>query len=298
MKRISFSRLFPAFTVALCLGLAGCATVKDTLYLQDVSVSGPVQQVPIHINDESKPGTFHISPYFAHSNQQTLEGSAGVSAYSYEPNNLHWSVAGEVIGADFDVMASRSVAFTFGIGNASGDGNSYASGNIGLGLLFYGDAVSGRFDGGLRIHSMNYDASTVVVRETTSWFTSETNTTTMFFHDNANGTVWDYYLSLMLNSKSNTSPVNVFIQLAFSREALTDFNPSREVVNGIFYEYIKVDTRASSTASILMFTPGVYVNVGQSVRLLGGVRIAKELNLMDANSDPIFMPVFQLDLAI
>jgi len=296
MKKDKLSLIIPVLAIAGVLGIGGCATVKDTISLQDVAVTGPIQQVPLHINsEEAKAGEFHFSPYITKNNPTVIEGNVDRSSYAPGSKNLHWTISEMTVGADFDAKLSRTLALTFGINTSSSNGNNYAGGNLGLGLLFYGDAIAGRFDGGIRLHSMSYDASTVVVRQTTSWFTSETSTTTMFFHDYDNATVWDYYFSLMFNTKVQSSPVQWFCQLAVSRESLTDFNPSREVINGLFYTYIKVDERASSSATFFMVTPGVYVNLSNSTRLLGGVRIAEESEITEGSASPIFMPVLQLD---
>lgn len=40
--------------MTLCLVLAGCNTVTQTIYLQNVEVNGPVNQPPLHVTNDQK----------------------------------------------------------------------------------------------------------------------------------------------------------------------------------------------------------------------------------------------------
>jgi hypothetical protein len=288
-------------SVVLGLSYSGC-TVKDTIYLQDVSVSGPVSQPAVHINDGAKAGDVCVSTRGSVGNERTVDGhvdgSDGANRYATRYMNLSWNLPRSYFGADFDFTLSRGVALAIGIDYSTIHDKSFLGGNTGLGFLFHGEVVSGRFDVGIQLQNLDYDSRTVVEHEVTALFSSSTSTDTIYFHDIGNSTLLDYYFSLTINSNRHDWPVNFLAQISLSKQSLTDYRPSTQIINGPFITHIIVDTRAQSSATFLMMTPGIYINLGNSTRMLAGLRIAKEVELTAGTPDIILMPLLQFDIKL
>ena len=296
-----FSLAVVGLSFASGLFLSSC-TVKDTIYLQDVNVRGPVNQPPIHVNDNANGGDVSLNVHASGGNRQLVEGhvdgSGSPNKYATRYMNLSWNLPKSYFGTDVDLTLSRGIALTLGFNYSTLEEESFLGGHAGLGLLFHGEAVSGRFDAGVHWQTLKYDAATVVERQVTSLFSSSSSTDTFYFHDIGNSTLFDYYFSLTLNSKKHDWPLNFFAQIAISKQSLTNFQPSTQVEYGLFETHIIVDTRAKSSATFLMITPGIYVNVGSSTRLLAGVRVAKETEIILGSPDIILMPLLQFDLKL
>ena len=52
MKKFMQNIVFSLVVIYL-LFWAGCTTTKETIYLQEIEVSGPINQPPIHLMDNS-----------------------------------------------------------------------------------------------------------------------------------------------------------------------------------------------------------------------------------------------------
>lgn len=280
---------------------AGCGTVTDIVYLQNVEVSGPVIHPPVTINDNAGEGEFRVSPRISLGTQQTIRGHvAGPEKYVTRYDNLAWNVPDASFAFDADLTVSEKVALGFGMTMSGRGGENYGGGHAGLGILFAGDDVAGRFDLGIHLQSLGYDAATVVERHSVFLFVSSSDT--FYFHDRGTALLVDYYLSLTVNSTSHRGPVNFFGQLALSRQSLTNFYPHTVVdpLSGAILglTYINVDTRASSSATFLSLTPGLFFRLGNSTRLVLGVHLSKELEIIGASPDVLVTPMVKFDIGL
>ncbi|MFC2103665.1 hypothetical protein ACFLSS_04470, partial [Bacteroidota bacterium] len=71
MKRyLSSASMICAF---LLVTFTACTTTQ-TIYLQDIEVSGPILTTPIHITDSTKTPSITISPKFSFNTQKSVNG--------------------------------------------------------------------------------------------------------------------------------------------------------------------------------------------------------------------------------
>ena len=276
--------------------LTGCSTVQDTIYMQGLNVSGPLNLPPIHANNDSVGSKVSISPHFAVKNGTTVDGTVDANQYSLPGNNLHWNFPTSSFGVDLDARVSSAVAVSFGLNYASAGQDGLLGGSGGLGFMFHGDNAMGRFELGLQFQTMRYDASSVLEQTITPWYSSNSTTTVAYFHDIGTSTPLGYYGSLLIQSKKLNSLFDIFGQLAVSHQGLSNFTPSTEVAYLGVMTYIRTDTRTGNSATLFTLTPGVSFNLGAGTHLLGAVRIIKEIDF-DADKF-LFQPLVQFDIGL
>lgn len=311
--------------------MIGCTTVQ-TLYLQDVEVTGPINQSPIHITDSS--GTsVTISARFSYNPEKEIkaktEGTPKVNEdgfyqvdtiynngtitykknsranlYPYPGQNLTWNFATVTAGLDFDFKLSRNFALFAGVNYASGNNKSLWGGTGGLGVFGVKNGIAFRFDAGLHIQSIAYDAYTIAeVKETSFWGSTEEYV--IFYHDIDESTYFDPFVNFTFNTAKRDWVLNIFLNAGYSVQTLLDFEPKT-----IDYDWFPLfppfvynttttnDFRGETTAGFLHFTPGVYFNLSEQSRILIGARVFYETQLEEATKNLFILPMMQMDFSL
>ncbi len=300
MNARTYYRRSERLGVILSAGLlAGCATVKQEVYLVELNTTRAIDLPAVHLNIEAPPNDIRAIFHATALSARTLEGYHDVNQYSPDGPNLHWRVPASSFGVDVDYRVSRVVALTFGGSFAPVGHESFWGGNAGLGLLFGGDAIAGRIDGGIRVQSLSYHAPSVVVTTTQEFWSQNSTTSTMTFDDAGRSTPLDFYGALTLNSRSSSEGGKFFVQFALTRQSLADFHPSHEVfIDPLLDTYTYIDERATSSATFFALTPGFWIDLSASSRLMAGIRIAKEFEIEGISPDVLVIPLVQFDLTL
>jgi hypothetical protein len=290
----------------LCLTgtmVTGCGTVQETIYLQNVEVQGPVSQPPIHVTTKSTGAkSVYLTPRLSINNKTSVSGSLSPQYWGQVPGalrdfrkkGLNWKLPRVQLGFDLDCALSDSKALMFGVSQQVIDQHSLWDGYAGIGFFGREENSAVRLDLGVQFQEISYDAATVLERTTTpSWGGSWTET--YFFLDTDKDTHLNLFATVTFNSIHDDWLANPFFQAGFSAQKLTDFSPRNSKEETGFYTYIRTDRRAESSAFWLDAVPGVYFNVGQSNRLLFGVRTAFQAGVENADPSVLFSPVLQFD---
>ena len=290
------------FLIALVLYglLNGCTTVKDTLYLREAEVMGHIITAPIHLTDSIATPSFTISPRFSYNTQKTLTGEVKQYASYYSEDtifvpsehSLTWNMAAVNAGIDMDLAISKAFALSFGVNYTSQENFSEWGGNFGIGFNTFNPGTAFRFDAGLQIHSMQYDAFTVLHRSVNSSF-GGSESYTIFYHDRGESTHFDPYFNLTFNTAYRSWPVN---NGGYVIQTLFAFEPRTSYYN--FGSYIKTDERGSSIAGFINLTPGIFFYLGESSRILLGTRFYIETQIRDANPAFFILPMMQVDFIL
>ena len=283
--------------------LTNCTTVKDTLYLREAEVSGPIMPAPIHLTDSSDTPSFTISPRFSYSTQKKLYGDIDQSSayYSFDTtfspseHSLTWNIANLNAGVDMDLALSKVIAISFGVNYSSQTNFRAWGGNFGIGFNTYNPGTAFRFDIGVQVHSMKYDVYTIVHRVVESYW-GDSDSYTMFYHDVGESTHFDPYFNLTFNTAFKSWPVNIFFNAGYVIQTLFAFEPQTSYYN--FGTYIKTDERGSSTAGFINLTPGIFFYLNESSRLLLGSRFYIESLIDSADPKLFIMPMVQLDFIL
>jgi hypothetical protein len=56
------------------INLIGCTTINQTIYLQNIEVTGPMNNPPLNITTDQKQGSFTISPRFVINDNKQING--------------------------------------------------------------------------------------------------------------------------------------------------------------------------------------------------------------------------------
>ena len=81
MKRLIIITAF-YFSIPLLL-FSGCVTVKETLYLRQADVTGPIVPSPIHLTDSVDTPAVTFSPRFSYNTKNSLIGDIAQSRSYY-----------------------------------------------------------------------------------------------------------------------------------------------------------------------------------------------------------------------
>lgn len=316
----------------LIVFISGCTTVK-TLYLQDVEVTGPINQSPLHITDSTETPSVTLSMRFSYYPEKEIKAKTdgtpmvnsqgfyqvdttyngdgtitytktpGVNRYPYPGQNLTWNFAIVTAALDFDFKLTHNFALFAGFNYAGGNNKSLWGGTGGLGFFGVNKGIAFRLDMGLQIHSMAYDAFTIAeVKETSFWGSTEEYV--LFYHDIDKSTHFDPFVNFTFNTAKRDWIINVFLNAGYSIQTLLDFEPSTydylwyPFPPFIFGETISSDFRGETTAGYVHFTPGVYFNLTDQSRIVLGVRFFYESQLEDATKNFFIMPMMQVDFSL
>ncbi len=301
MKQHTNLRFILAFAIPSAYVFSGCGTLTQTVYLNDLSVSGPIEQPPVHLTDQAIPGEFHFSPKISFAPFKRLETRIDGNIYAGGPNpptgnNFRWSMPSALFSMDGDWMVSKGLSFSFGLNYAPKEFEESWGGYAGLGLPFTGENVSGRLEAGMHYQTMWYDAHSVVVTEHTSWFDPVPETSVAYFHDINRSNPLNMYATLTVNSHSENS-VNFFGSASVSWQTLAKFEPSNVDMVGPLGDYHYTDARAEQSATILFLTPGLVFRLSPTVQLLTGARFMKPFGVGD-DLPWLVAPMAQIDVTL
>ena len=292
------------FAGFICLLLfISCTTTKQTLYLQEAEVTGPISQPPIHLTDSSDTPSVTFSPKFSYNTKKTLTGNVSQSTGLYgsdtifipSENSLTWNMSTVYAGLDIDLIVSRSFAISLGVNYSSQSNFESWGGIVGIGLFGYNKGSAIRFDVGLNIQSMRYDAYTVVSSVTTG-FWGESDEYIAFYHDVGKSTSFNPFFNFTYNTAYKSWPVNLFINAGYSIQTLFNFEPKTSYY--AFGTFTVTDLRGKTTAGFFSFTPGIYFFLGESNRVLLGSRFFLETQIDGANPTLFILPMIQFDFRL
>ncbi len=266
--------------LAVAALLSGCVTVKDTVYLESLSVTAPVEQPPVHITMNPKEGQVTVTPRFSNMLQERYDDHSIPYTFIGDTFALghmfHWTIPAAQFGLDLDWMITNGFALTMGLTVSSGNNASLTGGYFGIGIPFQGESMGGRLDGGIQFQQLNYDAYSVVVRNISVLFAADQQEI-KYYHDISTSTPMNVYFTFTLNSRYDY-PLNFFGSISFTTQNLASFSPNH-VWTAIppLLVYERTDQRADHSTSFLMATPGIIVSVSPTVHVLAGVRFMREM---------------------
>jgi len=304
----------------------GCTTIRQTIYLQNIELNGPVKAPPLNItnNKQNEQVTFsagvsinstkkvqgkvgnhskvNSSGFFQADtisiNGQRAYKDAGTNNYEFSGNNLQWNQPDFSLFLNSDLKLSEFFAFSIGFNYALQNQTSLIGGNLGFGN--YNEFSSGayRIDIGINFQQVLFDAASVVFTEISQ--NGSSTSTVSFFNDVDKKTTINPYFSITYNSKFKDSPINFFISAGYFSQTIINYTPSS--VNRNYYPFgisvITVDARGEATSGFINFTPGFYLSVMDNIRIDFGIRILKETQIESLSKSFLVMPFLQYDISL
>lgn len=302
--KIKYSTIVLSFAA---LTFFSCTSIKDTVYLQDVFVDGPLNPPPVRITKDKSAGTVTLSPRLTFNNVSDVIGNIGSrrylnsvqdSLFPYGKKNLLWKIPKYTFGLDFDVAVTSNFAIAGGLNFSTVNQNSLIGGSLGLALFQEKDGIAVRFDAGLLIQELYYEAKTVVVSTYDPIWGSPT-TEEFYYNDIDKNSGLDLYAALTINSAMNDFPFNFFLNFSYFSQTILDFNPGtrtdlRYLI--ILTEKTIEDARGEASSSFLSASPGIFLDLTEWSRLVLGARILYDIGLDSSSKDLFILPVIQFDM--
>lgn len=312
--------------VIIFINFIGCTTVNQTLYLQNIEVSGPMNNPPLNITTDQKQGSFTISPRISINDNRQLSGriekhsfvdnlgiyridtsfNNGTRYYQesirntneYKGKNLIWKLPSFLAAVNIDYSAGNHIALNLGLSYSVQNQDSHVGGNAGIGFFSEKEGSAFRFDAGVMWQSLSYVASTVVITQESSFWGSSTNTTVNFYKDKNKSTNWNPYVSLTFNTSSKTAPLNFFLSLGYFGQTLFSFEPSdpNPEYYPLGFNVITSDQRGESTTTFLNLCSGVFIDMTENSKIILGVRLLKETQIEESSKSLFVLPVLQFDM--
>ncbi|MFO7446500.1 MAG: hypothetical protein R6W90_09040 [Ignavibacteriaceae bacterium] len=315
--------LLSVFTLFI---IAGCTTVTETIYLQDIKVDGPVNHPPLHITKGQKTGTVTVSPRLSINPSGSFSGrldghtrvdqtgayrvekieksdgtweyqESGENRYDFSGKNMNWDAAGSSVGVDVDIAVSDHFALFGGLNYVVHNQKDLIGGCAGMGFFSEKDNHGVRFDLGITWQEMFYDASTVVVT-TVSPHRSPSYSYVTFYRDRDESSSINFFTSFTYNTALEDFPLNFFINASYFSQSLFDFEPGN--ANTDYYPFAftekVIDARGEASAAFLSISPGIYQSIGSLGRVMLGVKMLKETQLENSSGSFFVLPVIQFDL--
>jgi hypothetical protein len=304
------------------------STTVTKIYLQEVEVYGPINSSPVHITDSSETGVT-ISPRISFNTKNTLNGkidqhtlvnsqgvfqidtifnndgtfyfqeTPGANKYPFEGRNLTWYIPDITASLDFDFKISKSFAIFAGGNYSVVEQKSVWGGLIGIGLMGTGKDAAFRFDVGLSIQEIPYNAYTIV--SVTNTGTSGTDSYVADYYDISSKTQYNPFAALTINSFNRDWLFNVFLNAGYRSQSLINFTPEDQVYHNPFYYgdvYITEDNRGEATAGIIDITPGLYFNFGDTGRILLGAKFNWIVQIEELDYPFQVIPMLQFDFIL
>lgn len=316
---------FLSLLILSSLYVTGCTIIKQSVFLQDVNVDGPINQPPLHITSGQKKHSITFSPKIyvntnknytglteGHTNVNssgifqidTVVNSAGnkiyresvYNSYSYDGENLNWKIPDLSVGFQVDIALSDHFAVNGGINYAEINRKKMVNGSVGIGFFTEKKGSAVRFDFGLLFQNTYYKTSSVVITYLDPVFGSKSSEVA-FYLDRNKSTSTDLYGSFTYNTVSKKSPVNFYLSLSYFGQTLMDYQP--KTVNTALYPFSVSANESSSGkvyASFLSLTPGIYRDISNWGRLSVGVGLLKELSIDNSSRSLFITPLVQLDM--
>ncbi len=309
MKTILF-----LISILLAMLLTSCAT--QSVYLQELSVDGPQSKPPLFITNDNKQGDVRIVPKISVSNSQTLEGRAqghsnvntsgryrvdtvndngtiryfernGDNTKPFEQRNFRWEPPKMTASVNFEYVAARTLSLVLGASYSSGGSQSFLGAITGIGFFFESNNLAARIDIGAQWSTSSYDVNYVVTTTPFSFGSRETEVA--FFHEKGKATFANAYGAFTVNTKAPAWPVQGFLQLAIKRQTLVNIDKRTAFSDNAV---------VLQSTSFFIVTPGLYFDISPQTRIVAGVHLGDETELLEADPGVLVVPFLQFEFGM
>ncbi|MBI5472069.1 MAG: hypothetical protein HY961_06955 [Ignavibacteriae bacterium] len=307
-------RCSDALFAIISLVFAGCAS--QSVYLQQISVDGPQVQAPLFITNANKPGEIRIAPRIGINLGQVLAGRAlghskvnadgiykvdtviangarsyfepdGANTKPFEGNNFSWLPTKVNVSLAVDYVWVKNISFVGGLSYGASASESYWGGEAGVGFFFESRNFGVRIDLGAHISTNSYAVDYVVMDPP---FTFETRRKQVaFYHDEGKETDVTSYAAFTANTKIPSWPVQLFTQATINRQTLVHLKQKASFSD---------ESTVLSSVSYFIVTPGLYFDFSSRSRMLLGVHLRDETELLGAHPGVLVTPFVQLEVGL
>jgi hypothetical protein len=280
--------------------ISGCGSVIRQVDVQNAKVSGPMNHPPVTITMDSARGLVRFSPRFTLNRNRRLTGSIDGESSSdpAKAGSLQWRLPGFTIGLGSDFGLGRSGCLSLGGEYGHADGHDAWNAYAGVGIRDASSDLGCRVEAGICYRSLRHDARTVV-ESTYHYAFWGSSTRRIRYHDCGDDRAFDFYTQMTLNTKSEQSPVNLFVCTGLTRQTLLKYRPRTTTVTfaGIPVSGTESGTEAACRVLLFSLTPGLAFNLGEHHKALAGWRMTWPWG-GHLDPKPVVSPFMQLDFVL
>lgn len=313
--------LFVSFFVLFWL-LTGCTSVQNTIYLQDLEVTSPISVPPLLLTTAAGQQKATFSPKFYINNARIVEGSTNPppvnssgfyqvdtvngelvksygNTYRYGKKNMKWNIPDVMAGFDLNFPLSSVISFNTGLNLSNASSVTLLGGSFGISLSTAADNVGFRMNTGFNFQQFSYRALTIVESEYKPFFGTP-RTTVYFFDDHGKGSTMNFYISVTGNSDLPDFLLNFYLGLSYFHQDIVDFEvKSPDLTRFPFFIASTIDARGEYASSFFGINPGIYKNLGDQVRIIGGINMVFGLtDLQNATRTSFILPFVKMEFSL
>jgi hypothetical protein len=206
-------------------------------------------------------------------------------------DNLIWRIPRSEGGLDIQVAVGPSVAILVGGTIGGVDGSTYGGFRGGLGIFTLSEKTALRLDGGVQVLSARSRVRATVETSINSIFGNSVYRTN--FDDTRDNTLLTPYLGLTMNTISQTSPINLVVNVGVSGQPLFNLTPSHyDSILGPG-DMTTLSEKIRETIAIYSITPALSVELGEGNQLLVGARVFGSFSVDNASPGVLLRPFVQ-----
>ncbi len=292
--------------------LTSCAS--QSVYMQNLTSDGTMVKPPLFMTDDTKEGDVRVVPKVSVAARQTLVGRAhehsnvndsgvfqvdtvmqngttqyferaGVNKNSFQGRNFRWEPPRVTASVDFEYFVTKTFSVVAGANYSSGSSRSFLGAAGGVGFSFESKNLGLRIDLGAHWSPVAYTVDYVVA---TKLF-GESDQRVEFFRESGKSSYLNSYGAFTLNTKFKSSPIQGFLQLGINRQTLVEIERRTSFVG---------NSVVLQSASFFIVTPGVFFNVAPGTRIVAGIHLADETELLEADPGVLLSPFLQIEIGL
>ncbi len=288
--------LFIALGIVTLLGLLSGCVVTEKVYLTDVDAASQVALPPV-IPTMEKPaaGAVTLLPHFGVNIEEKVIGR--VDPVGTAPprwggsDNLTWRIPRGEGGLDVQVSVGPAVAILVGGTIGMVDGSTYGGFRGGLGIFTVSEKTALRLDGGVQLLSASTRVRATVETRINSIFGNSVYRSN--FDDTRDYTSFTPYAGLTLNTISQTSPINLVLNVGVSGQPLFNLTPAQHDTILGPGDMTSLADRIRETIAVYSITPALSVELGGGNQLLVGARLFGSFSVENASPGILWRPFVQ-----
>ena len=307
-------RKWPFLALPIALLFASCAT--QSVYLQSITVDGPQAQPPLFITRDNTPGDFRVAPRFAVNARQTLVGRSnghfkvnsqgvyqvdtinangavryyerdGVNTNIFQGRNFSWDATRWDASVECEYIATPMLSLVGGVSYSSAASQDFLGANLGVGFFFEGKNLAVRVDIGAHAATTAYDVQYVVTQ--LPFWPGSRDTEVFFRHEKGKNSHVNAYGAFTLNSKVTDWPLQFFVQAAINRQTIAEFDTQVSNAPG---------ATVLQSVSYFILSPGVYFDLSSKSRVLMGMNLRDETQLLEADPGVLLTSFVQFEFVL
>jgi hypothetical protein len=284
------------------------------VYLQQLRSDGTHVKPPLFMTRNPNEGDLRIVPKIAIGSAQTLVGRThghsnvnslgffqvetvvengitkyferdSVNKYSFQGRNFSWQPPKVTSSLDVEYFVTRTFSVVGSANYSSSSSRGFLGIAAGVGFSFESRNLGVRIDLGGHWSSVSYDVDYAIATKVAG----QPGRQVEFFHESGKSSYLNSYGAFTINTKINSWPIQAFLQLGINRQTLVDIE--RQTT-------ISARSLVLQSSSFFILTPGFFLDLTRQTRIVAGVHLSDETELLEADPGVLVVPFVQFEFGL